>query len=258
MFNLSNKHILLTGATGYLGSQVAFGLAKLGAKVHVNSRTYEACKRLVDDINSKGLQAITACFDVTDDEAVREYANSLKELDVLINNSYSGIGGTLLSTSREDYLDSYKSSVVASANLIKVFEPRLTEAVAHRGNASIINVASMYGMVSPDTSIYDADEDTNPPCYGAAKAALIQLTKYAACELAIKNIRVNCLSPGPFPSEIVQSKKPDLIKKIVSKVPMSRIGLPFELVGPIAFFASEASSYVTGVNMPIDGGWTSW
>ncbi|MDC0999945.1 SDR family oxidoreductase [Methylophilaceae bacterium] len=258
MFNLSGKHILLTGATGHLGSQVALGLAKLGAVVHVNSRTQEACAKLVNVIKSQGLNAISASFDVTDDKSVEEYAKTISQLNVLVNNSYAGCGGTLLTALPKNYIDSYMSSVVASANLIKIFEPLLARAAIHCGNASVINVASMYGMVSPDARIYDSDEGTNPPFYGAAKASLIQLTKYAACELASKNIRVNCLSPGPFPSEISQSELPELMKKIVSKVPMGRIGSPSELVGPVAFLASDASSYVTGVNIPIDGGWTSW
>lgn len=258
MFDLSGKHILLTGATGYIGSQVAFGLAQLGAIIHVNSRTVAACERLVEQINSKGYRAVLASFDVTKDEAVKEYASSLFQLDVLINNSYSGVGGTILSALTENYIDSYRSSVVSSANLIKVFEPFLSDAASRTGNASIINIASMYGMVSPDARIYDTKEGTNPPFYGAAKAALIQLTKYAACELADKNIRVNCVSPGPFPSDAAKARAPDLIDKIVSKVPLGRVGLPVELVGPIAFLASDASSYVTGVNIPVDGGWTSW
>lgn len=258
MFNLSNKHILLTGATGYLGSQVALGLAKLGAIIHVNSRSLHACETLVNDINAKGFRAVCASFDVTQYEAAKEYSNSLSQLDVLINNSYAGAGGTILSSSTNNYIDSYQSSVVASANLIQIFQPHLSAAAVNRGDASIINVASVYGMGSPDARVYDTDEGTNPPFYGAAKAALIQLTKYAACELATKNIRVNCISPGPFPSKIAQSEFPELISKIVSKVPMGRIGLPFELIGPIAFLASDAASYVTGANLPIDGGWTSW
>lgn len=258
MFNLLNKHILLTGATGYLGSQIAFGLAELGAVIHVNSRTLDACERLVHDIELKGFKAIVASCDVTSDKAVKEYVQTLSQLDVLINNSYAGMGGTILTSSMDNYIDSYQSSVVASANLIKVLEPYLSEAASIRGNASIINVASMYGMVSPDARIYDTSRVTNPPFYGAAKAALIQLTKYAACELAEKNIRVNCISPGPFPSDVAQSELPLLMNKIISKVPMGRIGLPSELVGPVAFLASDASSYVTGVNIPVDGGWTSW
>ena len=258
MFNLSNKHILITGATGYLGTQLALGLAELGATVHVNSRTSEACKRLVRDIESSGFSAVLASFDVTNEAEVNEYVKSISPLDVLVNNSYAGVGGTVLTASMDKYIDSYKSSVIASANLIKALEPKLSEAVVRTGDASIINIASMYGMVSPDPRIYDTDEGTNPPFYGAAKAALIQLTKYAACELAPKNIRVNCVSPGPFPSKIAQAELPDLMHKIVAKVPLGRIGLPHELVGPISFLASDASSYVTGANIPVDGGWTCW
>lgn len=258
MFNLSNKQILITGATGHLGSQLAKGLAELGATVHINARTSDACERVAEDIRSRGFRAFSASFDVTNEEAVKEYANSIRQLDVLINNSYSGVGGTLLSASTDNYIDSYKSSVVASANLIRMLEPHLNEAAKQSGSSSIINIASMYGMVSPDARIYETDEGTNPPFYGAAKAALIQLTRYAACELASRNIRVNCVSPGPFPSKIAQTELPDLMTKIVSKVPMGRIGLPIELVGPIAFLASDASSYVTGANIPVDGGWTCW
>jgi|TARA_Y100000031_G_scaffold144709_1_gene176509 NAD(P)-dependent dehydrogenase (short-subunit alcohol dehydrogenase family) len=258
MNSLSNKHILITGATGYLGNQLAFGLAELGANIHVNSRTRDACERLVHDIKASGLSAVLASFDVTNEEEVNKYVKSISQLDVLINNSYAGLGGTVLTASMDMYIDSYKSSVVASANLIKALEPKLSEAVKRTGNASIINVASMYGMVSPDPRIYDTDEGTNPPFYGASKAALIQLTKYAACELAPKNIRVNCVSPGPFPSKKSQTELPDLMHKIAAKVPLGRIGLPHELVGPIAFLASDASSFVTGVNIPVDGGWTCW
>ena len=258
MFNLSNKTILITGATGYLGREIAHGLSRMGATIHINSRTIDECIELVEDIKSSGFKAIPASFDVTVDEEVKTYANSIDQLDVLINNSYSGVGGTILSSESDDYINSYNSSVVASASLIKALEPKLSEAAMHNGYASIINIASMYGMVSPDARIYDTQEGANPPFYGAAKAALIQLTKYAACEFAKKNIRVNCISPGPFPSVKAQTELPNMINNIVSKVPMGRIGMPSELIGPIAFLASDASSFVTGINIPVDGGWTSW
>jgi NAD(P)-dependent dehydrogenase (short-subunit alcohol dehydrogenase family) len=258
MFDLSNKHVLITGATGYLGREISHGLAKMGATIHVNSRKKDACLTLVDDIRANGFNAICASFDVMNEEAVIAYANSIDLLDVLINNSYSGAGGTMLSSSSAEYINSYNSSVVASANLIKMLESKFTKAVTLNGYASIINIASMYGMVSPDLRIYDTIESASPPFYGAAKAALIQLTKYAACEFAKRNIRVNCISPGPFPSKQAQSELPKMFRQIISKVPMGRIGIPSELLGPIAFLASDASSYVTGINIPVDGGWTSW
>lgn len=258
MFNLSNRHILITGATGYLGRSVAKGLAELGGLIHINSRNSYDCKTLVNEIVSEGYQAFSAPFDVTDELEVKEYVNSIELLDVLINNSYAGRSGTLLTASKEDFINSYNVSVVASANLIKVLEPKLAGSAKRNSSSSVINIASMYGMVSPDQGIYDTNEGTNPPYYGAAKSALIQLTKYAACELADKNIRVNCISPGPFPSGAVQQNMPNFIDKIVSKVPMKRIGQPDELIGPIAFLASDAASFVTGANIPVDGGWTAW
>lgn len=258
MFNIAGKQILITGATGYLGQRVALGLAQMGATIHINSRSDHACFELVEKINSSGFHAVMACFDVTDSIAVERYASSIERLDVLINNSYSGKGGTLLTASKQEFLESYNVSVVASSELIKIFTPQLAKSGSSNGSSSVINVGSMYGMVSPDQRIYDSELVTNPPFYGAAKAALIQLTKYAACELAHKNIRVNCISPGAFPSQETQLKASALVSRIVDKVPMGRIGQPNELIGPIAFLASDAASYLTGVNIAVDGGWTSW
>ena len=114
----------------------------------------------------------------------------------------------------------------------------------------------MYGIISPDFLIYDEHpEFFNSAQYGASKAAVIQLTRYYANYLASKNIRVNCITPGPFPSEQVQ-KTDAFIKKLVNKVPLKRIGKPEDLNGTLLLLASEASSFITGQNIIIDGGWT--
>jgi NAD(P)-dependent dehydrogenase (short-subunit alcohol dehydrogenase family) len=258
MFDLSNKSILITGATGYLGKELALGLSGLGAHIYVNSRNENDCISLIKEMEKLGGVASVACFDVTIESDVERFVESVTHSDVLVNNSYAGIGGTVESANSEDYLASYQSSVVASASLIKHLVPKFKLAVNMHGYASIINIASMYGVVSPDHRIYETSSSTNPPFYGAAKAALIQFTKYAACEFAREKIRVNSISPGPFPSIKTQKESEKLIGNIISKVPMERIGSPVELVGPVAFLASSASSYVTGVNLPVDGGWTAW
>ena len=125
------------------------------------------------------------------------------------------------------------------------------------GEGSIINISSMYGKVSPDPSIYEESGFNSLPNYGAGKSAIIQYTKYLACHLAKKRIRVNSVSPGLFPKEEVQ-KNVKFINQLKKKVPMDRIGLPDELKGTIIFLASNASSYITGENILVDGGWTSW
>ncbi|WP_417525573.1 SDR family NAD(P)-dependent oxidoreductase [Marinovum sp.] len=258
MYGLTNKSILITGATGFIGRELALGLSAFGAHVIVNSRKERECTSIVENIEERGGIASVACFDVTSESDVRDFVESIDHVDVLVNNAYAGIGGTVLSARSEDYLASYTSSVVASANLLRQLVPKFRVSVKTHGYASVINVASMYGMVSPDHRIYDTPGNTNPPFYGAAKAALIQFTRYAACEFAKDSIRVNSISPGPFPSAKTQAEASEMVERIVSKVPMGRIGCPSELVGPVAFLASDASSYVTGVNLPVDGGWTAW
>jgi len=127
-----------------------------------------------------------------------------------------------------------------------------------RTSGSVVNVASMYGMVAPDQRLYEASPAyRNPPAYGAAKAAVLQLTRYAACALAPRGIRVNAVSPGPFPGETVQQDR-RFIERLASRVPLGRIGSPEEMIGPVVFLLSDAASYVTGHNLVVDGGWTAW
>jgi NAD(P)-dependent dehydrogenase (short-subunit alcohol dehydrogenase family) len=122
---------------------------------------------------------------------------------------------------------------------------------------SVVNVASMYGMVSPDDRIYGESGRNSPPFYGAGKAGLIQLTRYLACHLASKNIRVNAISPGPFPPQSIRIDDPEFHARLAAKVPMGRVGLADEIGGAVQFLLSEAASFITGVNIPIDGGWTA-
>ena len=129
---------------------------------------------------------------------------------------------------------------------------------AHGQGGSIVNVSSMYGMVSPQPSLYAEHERFhNPPGYGAAKAGLLQFTRYAATHLAAKGIRVNALSPGAFPSPQVQRSE-GFVRALEQRVPLGRIGQPEELGGAVVFLLSDASSYMTGHNLVVDGGWTTW
>ncbi|MFU0883143.1 SDR family NAD(P)-dependent oxidoreductase [Kluyvera cryocrescens] len=260
LFDLSGKNALITGATGYLGKEMAIALASSGAHVFINSRTKDKCDRLVSELVEKGFSATAAPFDVTNHDAVKLFIKSIKanHIDIIVNNSYSGGAGSVELASSEAYRDAYESSLVSSANLFTSALPLLRKAVNINGYASVINIASMYGVVSPDQRIYDSMSVVNPPFYGTAKAALIHWTKYAGCEFAKENIRINCISPGPFPSVQVQENAVDLVEKISAKVPMGRIGMANEIAGPVVFLASPASSFMVGANIPVDGGWTCW
>jgi NAD(P)-dependent dehydrogenase (short-subunit alcohol dehydrogenase family) len=258
-FSLHDKSILLTGATGYLGSAMTYGLAKAGASLIVNGRSVEVVEELVENIRSIGGVAQSAVFNVRDEAPVAEFFKKRKSqpLHGLINNAYSGKSGCIEDADASEFRDSYDIVVIAAQNLVRAALPALRLA-ASSGGASVINICSMYGLVSPDLRVYDSPGTANPPFYGAAKAALIQWTRYAACEFGNENIRFNSISPGPFPSDEVRSKNPELIDRLMEKVPMGRVGLAKEIAGPVVFLASEASSYVNGSNIVVDGGWTCW
>jgi len=115
----------------------------------------------------------------------------------------------------------------------------------------------MYGIISPNPDLYVNNPYHNPPHYGAGKAAIIQYTRYLACHYGNEGIRANCISPGPFPNINVQ-KDETFINRLIEKSPLRRIGQPDDLKGVFVLLASDASSYITGQNISIDGGWTAW
>lgn len=258
LFSLKGKNAFVTGATGYLGEQICLGLASAGAHVIVQGRNLKVVNLLINKIERLGGTAEAAIFDLLDEQATTLYfqKSKLLKLNVLVNNAYNGTGGTISHSEDANYRESYEIGLIVVQRLFKLFTPAMLQAFQEDNLASCINVASMYGQVAPDLDIYDSAKGSNPPFYGAVKAALIQWTKYAACEFGKHGIRVNCISPGPFPNVHVQKNSPDFVAKLAQKVPLNRIGQACELQGSIIYLASNASSFVNGTNLQIDGGWT--
>lgn len=260
IFSLQGKSALITGATGHLGTSMAFILAEAGAKVFINSRTSERSSALVARLRSDGHEAEQAVFDVTSPGEVAAFSQRVlgEPMHILINNAYVGGAGSIECAVDEAYAASYEVAMIAAHRLLKAMLPNLRLAAQQCGDASVINLASMYALVSPDHRIYESASAVNPPFYGASKAALLQWTRYAACEFGKEGIRVNAITPGPFPSLAVQGANPRFIETLSTKVPMGRIGSSDEIKGPILFLASSAASFVNGANIVVDGGWTCW
>lgn len=260
IFSLKEKSVLVTGATGYLGRAMAYTFAEAGAKVFVNSRVKQDADAFVAELEGEGHDAESAVFDVTSAAAIAKFSERIKgnPLNVLVNNAYSGGSGSIEFGVSEFYAKSYDVSVISAHRLLVAMLPNLRMAVRQCGDAAVINIASMYGFVSPDQRVYRDQSEINPPFYGAAKAALLQWTRYAACEFGKEKIRVNAISPGPFPAPSVQVADPKFVAALSAKVPMGRIGASDEIKGPALFLASAASTFVNGENLVVDGGWTCW
>jgi NAD(P)-dependent dehydrogenase (short-subunit alcohol dehydrogenase family) len=165
----------------------------------------------------------------------------------------SSAGKTLEQLDVDDFQATFDRSIPGTFALCRT----VAEAMKPRGG-SIVLFSSMYGIVSPDPRIYPAPMAPNPIDYGASKAAILQMTRYFAVHYGPAGIRFNSVTPGPFPNPAVQLAHPALIKELNSKVPLNRVGLNTEIVGPTLFLLSDSASYVTGHNLVVDGGWTIW
>ncbi|MBY0449749.1 MAG: SDR family oxidoreductase [Cyanobacteria bacterium] len=259
MFSLNHKNALITGATGHLGHVMSMALAEAGAHVFLCARNKEKLEKLAVSIAQNGGKATVIEADLSELTAADNVINLLRKkinaLDVLVNNAYWGTAATIETAE----MSSFQSADLLSVQVpFRLVQQAMDLLIQPSSGSSVINIASMYASVSPDPRLYGESGQNNPPYYGAAKAGMLQLTRYLACHLASKNIRVNAISPGPFPNPSVQGSHPEFAKHLSEKVPLARLGEPKELIGPLLFLASEASSYVTGINLPVDGGWTAW
>jgi len=258
LFRLDGKTVFLSGAAGHLGRQMALALGTAGARLLLNGRNDARLAAFANELDSLKIRAECAAFDMTDFAAVRRFFAECPSLDVLINNAISMTPKSFSAVSAEDFDLAYRSSVTACFEAARAARPALARAASDRGDASIVNIATMYASVSPDPRLYSEPGQASPPHYGAAKAGLIQLTRHLASELGGEGIRVNALSPGPFPKPEVKDRDPKFAERLAGRTMLGRLGEATEIRGPILFLASPASSFVTGTVLAADGGWTAW
>jgi NAD(P)-dependent dehydrogenase (short-subunit alcohol dehydrogenase family) len=249
-FDLTGKTALVTGASRGIGAEIAVALARQGADVAINSRNADALEKVAAEIGELGRRAVVLPADVTDVESVRGMVaaavDGLGHVDVVVNNA----GGTafmvpftqLRFTGWEKVMRLNVESVV---HVLQAVAPHLLE----RGSGSVVNVASVAGL--------GATPALSP--YGASKAALISLTKSLAVEWASAGVRVNALCPGWTATELNRNLWQDeqASAGLTATIPMGRWGRPAEMAGPAVFLASDASSFMTGQVLVVDGGQTA-
>lgn len=260
LLSLKGRSALVVGGAGLLGGEITFALAELGAAVIVASRDQRKCMEFVEILQEKypnpGHYALSV--DISSPESITHLLSATAALtdgglNILVNSGWSGKKNTFESITDADWDFDLEVCLSGVFRTIKAAVPLL-----RKHNGVILNIASMYGHVAPDYRMYDSERFANPPSYGAAKAGVIQLTKYLASFLSQDGIRANCISPGPFPFESTQKENPEFIDRLKSKNPLGRIGCPYDLKGAAALLCSDAGAYMTGQNICVDGGWTAW
>ncbi len=250
LFDLAGRSTLVTGAGGGLGRAISMGLARAGARVAAADIDERAAGETARAVEETGGQAVAIYMDVTSLDSVEKVTMKVRDtfgsLDVLVNFAGIQIIGSTLEYSVEDW------NRILAVNLSGTFFccKKAGRLMAEQGRGSIINIASVHGHVA--SFLHHA------PAYNASKAGVENLTRSLAVEWASRGVRVNAIAPGMFRTPMTVERKLDSSeygRQMVERIPLGRFGLPEELVGPVIFLASDASSYITGEILTVDGGW---
>ena len=273
LFDLEGRTAVLTGASGFLGRTFALALLGNGARVIALGRSDRLQSEAAKWIDAFGADKVSVeQIDMYDVDALDRLCDSIaareKTIDILINNAHelgaaTGFNrpdGALGASTFEQWQRNLHCGVYWAVQTTQRLGLRMKE--QRRG--SIVNIATMYASVAPRPALYEGTELLNPPGYSASKAALAAFTRYTASFWGEHGVRANSISPGPFSNtedldsgeNAVREDSP-FVEKLKRQTVLGRIGRPIELCGALLFLASDASSYVTGQDLRVDGGWTA-
>lgn len=256
-FDLSDRVAWVAGGAGLLGTAVSSALAQHGAHVIVSDLRAERCDALVESIRAAGGSAEGLPLDVGDEPAVARAADAAYarrgRLDAAVNMTCFTTARPMESMTGDEWEKGMHVTLTGAF----LFAREAVRLMRPRKRGSIVQFSSMYGMVSPDPNMY-GNQPVNPIDYGVAKAGVLQMVRYQAVMLAKDNVRVNAIVPGPFPNPAGQGADAGFCARLCAKVPLGRVGKAEEIAGAVVFLASDASSFVTGTQIVIDGGWSAW
>ncbi|QDU11531.1 SDR family NAD(P)-dependent oxidoreductase [Gimesia aquarii] len=256
LFDLTGKTVLISGASGYLGGAMARGLAEAGARLVVSSRDRSRAQQTADQMpDPHKLNHVGIELDHMEEASIDQgFESALKEagqIDVLVNNGNDPVGADWRDVTGEEFSRHLKNATGYFLLARKLRD----HIVTRQAYGSVIMIGSMYGVVGSYPEAYEGICNASPVAYHTMKGGLIHQTRHLSVYWAKDRVRVNCLSPGPFPSEAAPAH---LAERLCEHSPMGRMGKPSELKGAAVFLASDASSYITGQNILVDGGWTAW
>ena len=259
MKDLTNKTILVAGGAGYLGSSLCKAILSNNGNLSIADIDEKKINILLDSLQIEYPKAkiLSVKMDIKDENSILEFVNKTHQhfssIDGLVNATFGSTNKNLEKLSAHEFNSANEINLTGSFLLSRSVASKMQE------GGSIVMFASMYGIVSPNPSLYPAGINPNPIEYGAGKAGLIQLTKYLAAYYGTKNIRVNAIAPGPFPNlNKDENHNQIFLNNLKDSTMLKRLGEPHETDGPIIFLLSSTSSYITGQVLKVDGGWTAW
>ena len=265
LFDLKNKVAIVTGALGLIGKQHCIALAESNANVIVADLDENATKEFALKLPAK---SIGCMLDVTDPASIiqlkEKVLSEFGDIDVLVNNAaindmFEDPKTAGEQSKFEKYpLEMWEKSLKVNLTGVFLCSKHIGLHMAEKEEGSIINIASTYGITAPDQSLYMNEKGEQsfykPPAYSATKGGVLMFTKYLAAYWGNKNVRVNALTPGG----VENNQDQFFINNYSKKTPLGRMGKADDYKGALIFLASNASKYVTGANIVVDGGWTCW
>ena len=257
LFSMIGRNVCVFGGGGYLSAPVCFQLAAHGAHVVVADYNLDAANHVVKSIHEAGHNAQAVEIDVCDDAKLAGVLDQVVtghgSLDGVVNATFAYTNVPFDQMSLDDWRDGLRVNLDA-AFLVAREAGRIMNA---QGHGSIVQFSSMYGVVAPHPELYEG-MPVNPVHYGVAKAGVLQLVKYQAAIMGPAGVRVNAIIPGPFPFKSLQDTDPRFIERLSGQTMLGRIGDNDEIAGAVVYLLSDASTYVTGTQITVDGGWTAW
>ena len=248
LFSIAGKTAVVTGGSRGIGLMIAQGFVEAGAKVYISSRKKEVCDEVAEELSKSG-ECISAPADLSTEDGAKDLASQVsateKSVHILVNNAGAAWGAPI-----EEFPDSgfdkvMNLNVKGIFHVTKHFLPMLEAAATAEDPARVINIGSIDGIRVPLLENY---------AYSASKAGVHMLSRHLAHHLVDRNITVNAIAPGPFPSKMTKFMFDMGEDVVASQVPLKRVGRPDDMAGTAIFLASRAGSYLTGAVIPVDGG----
>ncbi len=251
-FDLTGKNIVVMGGSGIIGQEISRALAEFGATVCLVDVQKPADASLLSHKNIIYYEA-----DLTGEAALRGVLDKIigekKRVHGLVNSAYPRTKDWGVKFEKIPYASTLANFEYQFGTCFLACQI-VAEHMKKSGGGNIVNVGSTYGVVGPDFSVYGNTEMTMPAAYSAIKGGVINFTRYLAAYYGRDNVRVNCLSPGG----VFNNQPAPFVEKYSQKTPLGRMAKPQDMAGAVVYLLSEASAYVTGHNLMVDGGWTAW